>query len=908
MGVPLVETKLYVPQARRTLVPRKRLTERLSRASHARLTLVSAPAGFGKTTVLAAWLEDHTGGGGCVAWVSLEASDSEPSTFWAYLAAALERVVPGVREAAQALVQSPQPPTDAAFAPFLNELGSVTDDVFLVLDDYHLVDEPGLQAGMTYLLEHLPPQVHLVISTRADPALPLARLRSSGDLVEVRAADLRFTPDEVTAYLNGVVGLGLTPSDVAVLEARTEGWIAALQLAALSLEDRDDVGSFIAGFAGDDRYVVDYLIEEVLQRQPEPVRTFLVRTCLLDQLTGGLCDAVTGERGGKAILERLDRANLFVVPLDDNRQWYRYHHLFADMLRARLLDVRPDEVPELHRRASAWFEADGDIAQAIRHAQAAGDIDRAADLMELATPQMQRDRREAELAHWVRTLPDEVVQERPVLGIALVGALALVSDFATVGRRLDDIERSVRGEGAAWPEQPPPHLIVVDHERYRALPAAIEMYRSALALARGDLEGTVRHARAALALAPDDDDLVRAAAGALGGLASWATGDLEGAHAAYSAAVERLARVGSVADVLGCSVTLGELRRTQGRLDDAVRDYRWALDLAARTSPATPLRGTADMHVGLAGVALERGDLATAEEELAVSERLGEHLGLPQNPYRRRVNLARLREAQGDLDAALQLLDEADRVYDGDYSPNVQPVPAVRARLLVRRGELAQAEAWAQAQGLSPEDEPSYLREYEHLTLARILLARHQAGRAGTRLAEATVLLERLLAAAESGGRGARVIEVLVLQALARQAEGDLPAALTTLRRAVALAEPEGFVRVFADEGASMAALLKALSRQAGIPGFTRRLLLAATRVQREPAAPTGLVEPLSDRELDVLRLLGTDLAGPEIARELSVSLNTVRTHTKNIYAKLGVTSRRAAVRQAGDLNLLTRR
>ncbi|WP_345715776.1 LuxR C-terminal-related transcriptional regulator [Angustibacter luteus] len=548
--------------------------------------------------------------------------------------------------------------------------------------------------------------------------------------------------------------------------------------------------------------------------------------------------------------------------------------------------------------ASAWCEADGDPSAAISHALAGGDTGRAADLMELAMPAMQRDRREPELGRWVQSLPDEVVRERPVLGVAFVGALAQVSDFASIDERLSGIERCLRADDGSWLEQPPPGLVVVDEAAYRTVPAAVEMYRAALALRQGDLAGTIARARRALSLAPPDGDLVRAAAGALAGLASWTAGDLAGAHAAYTESIAGLESVGFVADALGCCIALGDLRITQGRLGDAVGAYEQALDLAVRTSPDEPLRGTADMHVGLAGVLLEQNDLAAAAEHLAVNEHLGAHNGLPQNPYRWRVVTARLREAGGDLDGALVLLDEADRVYEGDYSPNVRPVPAVRARLRLRRGELSAAADWARQQGLSAADELSYLREYEHVTLARLLLAMRDDAAVG--------LLERLLTAAEDGERGGTVIELLVLLALAHDSRADAVAAVAAVDRALAVAQPEGYVRVFVDEGPPMTALLRASLRQSAVPGYVRHLLAATAAVPvQHPSGRTALVDPLSQRELDVLRLLGTDLGGPEIARELSVSLNTMRTHTKSIYAKFGVTSRRAAVRRAQELDLL---
>ncbi len=904
VAAPLLTSKFRVPAPGHGAVTRDRLTRRLGAASRAALTLVAAPAGFGKTTVLTQWLATLPPGAPSVAWLSLDRRDNAPASFWAYVVTAMRTAVDGLGSDALQLLAASSPATEAALASVLNDLAARAGDLLLVLDDYHLVEAPDVHEGMTFLLEHQPPQLHVVLATRTDPPLPLARMRARGQLVEVRGADLRFTVEESAAYLNGRMELGISERDLAVLDGRTEGWIAALQLAALSMQGRDDVGAFIAGFAGDDRFIVDYLGEEVLARQPADVRDFLLRTSVLERLTGPLCDAVTGRDGGRAALVALERANLFLVTLDDRRQWYRYHHLFADVLHARLLDEHPQDVPELHRRASEWFAANGDVSRAIEHALAGGDPGRAADLMELAMPTLARERREAELARWVRALPDEVVRNRPVLGVLFAGALTLVSDLDTVGERLSDVERSVRAEDGTWPARPPAGLVVVDEDAYRSLPGRIAMYRAALALAHGDLPGTVAHAGDALRLAPPEDHLARAAGGALTGLASWTAGDLAGAHAAYTQSVAGLEKAGFVADVLGCCITLGDIRRTQGRLTDALRTYERALDLASAQPGSEPLRGTADMHVGIAGILLERDDLAAAAGHLATSHRLGEYNGLPQNPYRWRVATARLREAEGDLDAALELLDEAGRVYVGDYLPDVRPVPAARARLRLRRGELDEARAWARERDLSPDDELSYLREYEHVTLARLLLARYRRDRDGGALADALGLLERLLAAAQDGGRGGSVLEVLVLQALARQAAGEVPAALVALQRAVTLAQVEGQVRLFADEGPPMASLLKALTKRSA-PPEARRLLAATTRTGQRPGRPAALVEPLSDRELDVLRLLGSDLDGPDIARALSVSLNTMRTHTKNIYAKLGVTSRRAAVRQAHELNLL---
>ncbi|GAA4923012.1 LuxR family maltose regulon positive regulatory protein [Actinomycetospora succinea] len=888
---PLLEGKYRAPARRPGTVTRPRLLETLGGTLRTALTVVSAPAGFGKSTLLAEWLAAVPARTAAVAFVSLDEGDDDPARFWTYALTAVHAAA-DVGAGALELLDAAPSSVESALVALLNDVGGMPRDLVLVLDDLHLVTAPGVHDGIAFLLEHRPPQLHLVLATRVDPPLPLSRRRARGELLEVRAADLRFTEQEAAAYLNGPMGLALSAHDVAALDGRAEGWIAALQLAALSMRGRDDVGAFIAGFAGDDRHVVDYLADEVLARQPDDVRDFLLATSVLERLTGPLCDAVTGRDGGRATLVALERANLFLVPLDDRRQWYRYHHLFADVLRAHLADERADDVPELHRRASDWFAERGDIPAAVDHALAGGHVERAADLMERAMPTMRRERREAELMRWVRAVPDGVVAVRPVLALAFVGALTQVSQFDTVAQRLADVERSLRPDGGAWPTEVPEGLVVVDDEGYRSVPAGVAVYRAALALRRGDLDGAAGHAREGLALTPDGDDLTRAAAGALGGLASWARGDLVGAEAAYVEAVAGLHRAGFVADVLGCCIALGDIRRTLGRPGDAERLYRWALELS---DPAAPLRGTADMHVALAGALLERDDLAAAAEHLDTARGLGEHRGLPQNPYRSRVAQARLLEARGDLDAALALLDEAERVHDGDYSPEVAPVPAVRARLRIKRGELHEAESWARARHLSPDDEPTYLREYEHVTLARLLLARRDDA--------ATRLLERLRAAAEEGGRDGSALEILVLTALAAQARGDVPAALDALRRAVALAEATGAVRVIVDEGPPIAGLLRALPKHDPAHAYARRLLAAG------PSSPAGaLVDPLSDRELDVLRLLGSELDGPDIARELSVSLNTMRTHTKAIYAKLGVTSRRAAVRRAHELGVFPRR
>jgi LuxR family maltose regulon positive regulatory protein len=906
----LLDTKFYVPRSRRDLVPRPRLAERLDRGSALKLVLVSAPAGFGKTTLLTEWLAAGPPAPAdqrLVAWLSLDRADNDPASFWTYVIAALRTVTSEVGEGALALLQAPRPPPiETVLTALLNDLGATAGDIVLVLDDYHVIDASDVQGGMAFLLDHLPPWLHVVIASRTDPPLPLARWRARGDLAEIRAAELRFTPDEAAAYLNEMMGLRLTAQDVAALEGRTEGWIAALQLAALSMQGRDDVAGFIAGFAGDDRYVVDYLAEEVLERQPGPVQAFLLQTSILGRLSGPLCDAVTGQGGGKAMLAALDRGNLFLVPLDDRRQWYRYHRLFADVLQARLLDEQPGQVPGLHRRASAWYEQNGEPPMAIGHALAARDFGQAADLIERAIPAMRITRQEATVHGWLKALPDDAVRVRPMLSFAVAGALLTGGEPEEVEARLRDAEwwleeAAATGEGSL---APPGEMVVADEEEYRRLPGAIELYRSALALVRGDVPGTVRHARRTLDLALTEDHGVRAGAAGFLGLAYWTSGDLEAAHAAWAQCAAGLRRSGQIADIFGCAIAMADIRLVQGRLGEAMRTYDQALQRASeRDGPV--LRGTADMYVGMSEVHRERGDLQAATQQLLRSQELGEYNGLPQNPYRWRVAMARIRQAEGDLGGALDLLNEAERLYTGDFFPNVRPVPALKARVWIAQGRLGEALGWAREQGLSADDDLSYLREFEHITLARMLLARSR----GEPVRQVTRLLERLLLAAEAGGRTRHVIEILVLQALALQAPGPIPAALTCLERALTLAEPEGYVRVFVDAGPPIGSLLRAAEKQGTTRNYVRRLLAAVSQTGqdspvRQAPVKQALTDPLSERELDVLRLLGTELDGPAIARELMVSLNTVRTHTKNIYTKLAVTNRRAAVRRAAELDL----
>jgi LuxR family transcriptional regulator, maltose regulon positive regulatory protein len=877
-------------------VARPRLAERLSRGTDAKLTLVSAPAGFGKTTLLAAWLASAGQRERLTAWLSLDQSDNDPTAFWTYVIAAVQTVAPATGIGAQALIEAGQSPIEAILGALLNELNALPNDLLLVLDDYHVIDDRHVHDGMVLLLDRLPAHVHLVIASRADPPMPLARLRARGELVEIRAADLRFTADEAAEYFNDVMALDLAAGELAILAGRSEGWIAALQLAALSMQGRDDVAEFINGFGGDDRYIVDYLVEEVLQRQPDHVREFLLQTSVLNRLTGSLCDAVTEQDSGKAMLEALDRANLFLVALDDRRQWYRYHHLFGDVLRAHLANEQPERLVELHRRASAWYERNAEQPEAIRHAFSARDFGHAADLVELEFPALARARQEVTLRGWLDALPDEMLRCRPVLSNVYAGMLLSSGELEGVDQRLRDAEQWLT------PGQPSEAqaagMVVVNEHEFHTLPGSVAVHRAGYALARGNLVETLNHARRALDLAPEDDRLTRGGATALMGLAAWASGDLETAYQTYADGMADVQRGGHLSGTVGRAVTLADIRIAQGRLRDAMRTYEQALQLASEQGGSV-VRGTADLHVGISELQRERNELDAAVQSLLRSQDLGEQSGFAQNRYRWRVAMARIHEARGDLAGALDLLGPAQPEFMIDFSPNVRPIAAMRARILVRQGGTGEVVDWAREHGLLVEDDLTYVHEYEHITLARALLASGSA-------VPASGLLDRLLQAAEHGGRTGSSIEILVLQALANDVRGDMRAALVPLERALTLAEPEGYIRVFVDEGPRMGTLLQGAAKARITPGYVQRLLSHFDAATGVPHARQNLIEPLSGRELEVLRLLATDLDGPAIASQLMVSLNTMRTHTKSIYTKLGVNSRRAAVHRAVELALLS--
>ena len=871
MSTTVLATKLYIPPPRAKIILRSRLIERLNEGLQRKLTLISASAGFGKTTLVSEWIAS------CerpVAWLSLDEGDNDPTRFLTYFVTALqtfaqrsprreskvERIAARLGEGVLGVLQSPQPPPiESVLTALINEITNIPDDFIFVLDDYHIIDSKPVDNALTFLLEHLPPQMHLVITTREDPQLPLARLRARGQLTELRAADLRFTPTEAAEFLNQAMSLQLSAEDIAALEARTEGWITGLQLAALalqgsvSMQGHADTSRFIQSFTGSHRFVLDYLVAEVLQRQPEHIRSFLLQTAILERLSGPLCDAVTGQAGSSGILEILERGNLFIVPLDDQRQWYRYHHLFTEVLLAHALEEQPGQILLLHKRASAWYEQNNLPAEATRHALTARDFERAAGLIEKTYPAMDSSFQSAVWLRWVRKLPDEVVRARPVLSFEYARALMDSGEFEASKPWLQDAEQRLEGSAEG--------MVVTDEAQFRNLPVKIALAHSNHAQVQGDIGGAVKYAELALELSPEEDSYSHAMAAVTLGMAYLSRGDLDGAQRALSVWMNYCQKVGNIIFAVATGAYLADIIVVQGRLREAERTYKQSIQLAS-THDQSVRHVTANLYLGLGLLYHEQGNQQSAAQHLSKSGELGEQTALMDWPYRWRLAQARLKEAEGDLETALDLLDEAKGLYVRTSLPDFHPIDALKARMYLRQGRLSEAQDWVRERGLSVDDNLSYLHEFEHITLARVLIAQHQNGPLAGSIHQAIALLERLLQAAETGRRMGSVIEILVVQALALQAQGNVSQALASVERALTLAEPEGYVRIFVDEGEPIRLLIadfrfsieKQISNSAHAQlDYTSKLLAAfAPPVNKQSIIKNPkpeMVEPLSERE-----------------------------------------------------------
>ena len=916
----LLATKLFTPPPAPTLVARPRLFTQLTAGARCSLTLVTAPAGWGKTTLLSAWHADPGGSPAPVAWVSLDAGDNDPARFWTYVITALNTLYTGVGKITLALLRSARPPPmESVLTTLLNDLAGQPLEGVLVLDDYHVIESRPIHAALVFLLEHLPPWLHLVIATRLDPPFPLARLRARGALTEIRASDLGFTSEEAAEYLTEVMGLPLSIEQVAALEAHTEGWIAGLHLAALSAQGRSmqHLAHFVEAFTGSNRFVLEYLTEEVLGCLTEELQTFLLYTSLLDRLCAPLCDALLSSEHGKAeadqtqcahhLLEYLERANLFLIPLDDEQYWYRYHHLFADVLRSRLKRTQPTLVPELHRRASAWYEQHGLYNEAMQHALAAPDIERAARLIEQVGLSTGIREQVHTVLGWLNTLPDAFVRTRPTLCIYKAVTLMLTNQLEAAEARLQDAERCLQAD--------------IPPEQVRTMLGQIATVRGNLARLTGHLARSVALSHEGLDLLPETEPIFRASVRVDAAHAYLVSGDVTPASERLVAEV--VASVGASGDLsatLRGITLLARLQVLQGRLRQAAATYREAAHVAPGQESLQALVGSPAYYFGIGDLLREWNDLDAAERHLVqgMEEVWGTLTVDAKVVTQGYISLARLKQARGDDTGALATLHELGHLArQRAFIPHlVARGAAVQARIELAQGDLEGATRWADASGLSVEDNLSYPQEVEFLTLARIRIAQGRAAPNGPFLKDALRLLERLLHDAEGKARMSSSIEILALRALASSAQGNSIVALTALERAVALAEPEGYLRLFLDEGEPMLVLLsKLLATGHRARSYLHRVLAAGDLEPGRGASPAparmystpsqSLIDPLSERELEVLHLIVTGASNYEIAERLVVAVSTVKRHVSNIFSKLAVTNRTQAAAHAREVGLL---
>ena len=902
----LMSTKLRPSQARPKLVARPRLTARLEREEGRKLTLISAPAGFGKTTLLVEWLRERGDGEGSVAWLSLDEADNDPTRFLSYLVAALRSVEDGIGEGVLSALRSPEPPRiEAITAALINELAALPDEITLILDDYHVIDSEPVHGVVAFLLEHLSPNVHFVISSRIDPPLPLSRLRARNQIMELGAVDLSFTPEEAATFLNRVMGLDLSVEEVGALEERTEGWIAGLQLAALSMRDRKDLSAFLETFSGSHRDVLDYLAEEVLDRQSGQVRAFLLQTSVADHLTGALCNALTGHSDGQAMLERMENDNLFVVALDDQRAWYRYHHLFADFLRGRLKREWPERVKDLYLRAASWYEQNGWPSEAVGHALAAEDYERAADLIERKAGDVWFRGEVLTLLNWLEALPEEAMRRRPTLLLQYAGVLMWVGRLDGVEPLVREVERAV---GVREEDSDLPPRLGTDEDLREVLLggiAAIESWRARL---KGEPHHAIALARRALALLPDDDPSLRVFAAFRLAEAYRIADDLEAASAAFAETAELGRAAGHDYVALEAMGSQARLMLAQGRLREANDILQRVLRLADDRENGAAVPATGEVHVVMGELLYEWDDLDSAEDRLTEGMELAERMGKFDTLIDGYVFLSRVERARGDTESALETVREAERLARRSGVGEAIVEAAVwKTRLYLAGGDLAAA-IFEQERAASAGEVPPPARQMERLGLARMLIARGKHE-------EALRLLAGLRETAEASRRMGSVIEVLALEAVALRALDEKEQAVSTLAQALSLAEPEGYVRTFTDEGPPMGTLLsealEARRRDRLNPPvsahYLRKLWAAIQREgSADPTPPSAaLPEPLSEREREVLSLLAAGQSNREIAHELYVAQSTVKTHVKNIYRKLDTHNRAQALARASELSLI---
>ncbi len=903
---PILATKLFIPPTRLDLVPRPQLINKMNAGLRGKLTLVSAPAGYGKTTLVSAWAQQS---GKPVVWLSLDENDNDLVRFLTYLIAGMQQMNGEIGvDILYTLETSQIPQAEILITMLVNQIASIRDEFILVLDDCHRIDNQSIFGALEFLVNHLPPGMHLTLIGRVDPPIQLARLRVGRQLVEIRSDDLRFTHAEAATFLNDLMGLNLLPEDIAALEARTEGWVAGLQLAALSLQGREDKHQFVTAFSGSHQYIIDYLVEEVLARQPAEIRAFLCQTSILDRLNASLCDVTLQISNSQQIIQELNRVDLFLIPLDSERHWYRYHHLFGDFLALCLEEEQSEVIPRLHLRAASWFEQNGFIPEALRHLLAAEDFVQAARLVENSARRMLERSELATLMKWVDYLPADHVCIRPWLCVYHAWALRLSgSRFEVVETRIRDVEEMLEKAGWFASQDEPVKGSEISADEARSLMGHIIALRAFQALYTDRIPQVIKLAQQAQTYQPKENFL-RACIGFAIGWANRFSGDLQASSQAFDEAAAVSVASGNIYLAVAALCRSGYGQVMGGKLHQAMESFQEAVQIATRhDGRCLPVAGYAYVYMG--GVYLEWNDLENAMRYSTEGTELCERVGYIMDQAVGYAYLAKAKLAEGDLDGAQDACQTAKQLSQrmNDYVYVRRWVEDCQLRLWLAQGNLDAAARWVQESGLSVDDELNFLRDIEHIILARALVALGREQPKSSNVEAALMLLARLRAMVEDAGWMGKAIEILVLQALAFQINGNQEQALTTLERALALAEPEGYVRTFVDEGEPMAELLRQAASRASAPDYIDKLLTGFTpqmALEQHPALDS-YIESLSKRELTVLKLLATDLSGPEIAKELCVALSTVRYHTNNIYSKLSVHNRREAVRRAEELNLL---
>lgn len=886
MTSPLLATKFYVPTIRSSLVKRDRLIAQLNQGRECKLILISATAGFGKTTLLSEWLRQAEM---AVSWLSLDEGDNQPLRFWTYFVNALKAFKHEIGESALAMLHSHDAGFESFLIPLINEIARLPDEYVLALDDYHVITAPLIQEALAFLLEHLPPQLHLAIASRVDPPLPLARMRACAQLTEIRTADLRFTVAEVAEFMHQSMHLELSKEQLETIQARTEGWVAALQLAVLSVRSAEDISALIA-LPGSQRYILDYLVEEVLECQPKHIQTFLLRTSILERMCDSLCATVVGHDGLNVIeLEQLEHRNLFVVPLDGDRNWYRYHHLFRGPLHHRLYRVS-EQVPEYHRRAAWWYAQHKFILEAIGHAIAAQDFLWAAELIEQEAQTSHPRFDSVTLLAWLEVLPQELVANRPWLLLAEGWARYSLSQFEAAFVAVQHIEHLLTQQ---------PQEESANTQRLWGLVTAIKGMQ---ARQQGDGNTAIALMQQALQLLPQDGSWIRAMIVLNLGVTYFVIDNFTAALPVLNEAT-RIGQIKGIADPAIAGLYLqAQFQALRGRMYQAVTLCQQGVDLATKRGWLATYAGVL-VQVAIAEFLREQNQLEAAAQHLHESIERGSQTRQP-GVMMGYITLARVRQAQGDTQAAWAAIQAAEQLPTWLW-PTILSVATCRVRLHLAQGNLAEAIAWAENSDLGVEDELQYSSELDYLTLARVLIARvTSANEAQSYLDDAMRLLIRLYDFAKAGGRKARVMEVLILQALVFQARGDIAQALHCLEKALYIPRSGEYIRLFVDEGKPMIALLRHAATQQIHPKYVSCLFAAFGHVV-VPTPAQSLIEPLSHRELEVLHYLASGLSNQAIADELIVSLPTVKWHARNIYSKLNASNRTQAVMRAREIGLL---